>query len=97
MFRPSRVQKVSVIGWSVGLAVILILITQVVILSGTKSSARFMQIPTETREESIEEPTDKDVALWASKSMRTGLETVVESEREADDTTNERPQDDSNN
>jgi hypothetical protein len=90
------VKKVSVIGWSVGLAVVLILITQVVILSGTKASARFTHISAETRETSIEEPTDKDVALWTSKSMRIGLETVVESEREADDTTNEGPQDDSN-
>ena len=97
MSRPSRVQKVSVIAWSVGLAVVLILVTQVVILSGTKASARFSQISAETREESIEEPTDKDAALWTSKSVRIGLETVVESEREAADTTNERLQDDSDN
>ncbi len=97
MSRPSRVQKVSVIGWSVGLAVVLILVTQVVILSGTKASARFGQISAETREESIEEPTDKDGELGTSKSVRNGLETVVDSEREAADTTNERLQDDSDN
>ena len=94
---PSRLQKVSVIGWSVGLAVVLILVTQVVILSGTKASARFSQISAELPEESIEEPTDKDSALWTSESVRIGLETVVDSEREAADTTNERSQDDSDN
>ena len=97
MSRPSRVQKVSVIAWSVGLAVVLILVTQVVILSGTKAPARFSQIPVETREESMAEPADKDGALWTSKSVRMGLATVVDSEREAADTNHERPQDDSDN
>ncbi len=97
MSRPSRVQKVSVIGWSVGLAVVLILVTQVVILSGTKASGRFGQISAELREESIEEPTDKDAALWNSKSVRIGLETVVDSERKAANTTDERLQDDLEN
>ncbi len=97
MSRPSRLQKVSVIGWSAGLAVVLILITRVVLLSGTKASANFIHVSAETREESIEEPTDKDAALWNSKSVRIGLETVVDSEREAADATNERLQDDSGN
>ena len=100
MSRPSRVQKVSVIGWSVGLAVVLILVTRVVLLSGTKASANFIEVSAairEFREESIEEPTDKDGALWTSKSVRIGRETVVASEREAADTTNERLQDASDN
>ena len=97
MSQPSRVQKVFVIGWSVGIAVILILVIGVVRLGSTKAGVNFAPLAAETRETSIEEPTDKDVALWTSKSMRIGLETVVESEREADDTTNEAPQDDSNN
>jgi hypothetical protein len=96
MSQPSRVQKVFVIGWSVGIAVILILVIGVVRLGSTKAGVNFARQAAETRETSIEEPTDKDVTLWTSKSMRIGLETVVESEREADDTTNEGPQDDSN-
>ncbi len=97
MSRPSRVQKVSVIGWSVLLAVGLVLVTQVVTLSGTKASANFIDVSAKILEESIEEPTDKDGALWTSKSVRMGLETVVDSEREAADTTNERLQDNSDN
>ena len=97
MSRPSRAKKGSVIGWSIGLAVILILGTNLVIMSGTKSSARFSEISAALREEPIEEPTVEDGELSTTKSVTTGLQNVVDSEREAAGTTNERPQDASDN
>ena len=95
MSRPSRLRKVSVIGWSVGLALALVIVTQVVMLSGTKANANFADISAVLRENSIEDPTDKDVALGTSKTASIGRETVADPEREAADTTNERRQDDS--
>ncbi len=58
MSQPSRVKKVFVIGWSVGIAVILILVIGVVRLGSTKAGANFAPQPAETHEASIEEPSD---------------------------------------
>ena len=97
MSRPSVLRKVFTIGWSIGLAVVLILVTGVLLLPGTKSASIRFERVAETLEESIEEPTAEDVALWTSNSTRIDRDPMVVSEREAADTTRERPQDESGN
>ena len=91
MSQPSFRRKVLTIGWSSGLAVFLILATGVLLLPSTKSARISLDRMIEARKASSEEPMSEDVALWTSKSARIDLQTVVDSEREAADTTRERP------